>query len=149
MFSVQTCAPDPDTGQSTCVSDPVEGEFAATHLRWIIPLEKLSAGPGVQLSPAGAIHATPGVAGRIWFNPGAASLDEMQPFTLFTLGGLVEATLVDTGGEEVATELVPAADTGGFSTAFTDVAPGDYTVIVSSTYADVDAVVELPITIEG
>lgn len=148
VFSVQTCAPDPDTGQSTCVSDPVEGEFTETHLRWIIPFEKLTAEAGIQLAPAGPIHATPGAAGRVWFNPGAASLDEMQPFTLFTLGGLVEAALVDDGGEVVVAQQVTVGADGAFGATFSDVAAGDYTVVVSSTYADVDATVAIPVTVE-
>lgn len=140
-FVINTCSPDPDTGQNTCSGTESDGEFTADGLTWRTSTAQIGrAGSTLTLSSGeGPVHVTPGASGLIWFSGGGAlDLDNFNAFGDFVIGGKVTVTVTDASGAVVAAKSVDQFQPGAFDASIdvSGLSAGDYTVTATSRYAD-------------
>lgn len=139
-FAVNSCAPDPDTGQSTCTPTPAEGAFTADGVTWTVPVTSLGGtGSTISLAGEGPAHVTAGASGTIWFNPGSPiDLENFLTFGEFTLGGSVAITISDANGSPVTATSAKILAPGAFTKSIdvSGLPAGTYTVTATSKYAD-------------
>lgn len=77
-FSLNVCAPDPQTGQNTCAVNAVPGEITATSVIWHITTTTATAlaGGDVVIEPDGNIASSYSLSGVLW-NTGGTGGDTM------------------------------------------------------------------------
>lgn len=151
VFSVNTCSPDPDTGQNTCTTTDVDGEFADGHVTWFVPQSLLTAGPGDQIFITGSAWADIGASGLVWYTGGPFAMDLMSAIDVFHMPGEVDLSLVDDGGDSVASAATTVDPDGAFARTLdtSGLASGDYTLVATTCYGGIGQCVSesRPVTI--
>ena len=134
-FSVNTCAPDPTTGNNTCNSVGVPGEFTATGLAWMVPTSMINAKDGATLNPSEDIASSYGASGLTWNTAGTGG-DTMTWNSVETVPATVQIGLApaDTPEGDVATTLaVPVnASSGKFTGTLPSPSVGSYRVVAKA-----------------
>lgn len=139
-FSVNTCAIDPDTGNNTCSSVGVAGEFTEDGLSWTVPASVINGQGGSTLYSAGAIAASYGASGLYWNTAGTGG-DTMAwdmfeaPAPTVSLG----IAPADTAAEDVplTTSAKVILSSGNFSgTLEPPSEPGSYRVTAQACLGD-------------
>lgn len=140
VFSLNSCEPDPQTGQNTCTATYVDGAYTATGVRFLLENTAVSALSGWTISPTGqGINVSPGASDALWFTNGAGG-DTMgaEEFVVPTSVVRVGVAPAGTSLDEVA--LTTSKDVPG--TAFNlklprPTTPGSYVVVAQACHADV------------
>lgn len=150
-FTVNTCAPDPNTGQNLCSAVGVDGEFTEDGLAWILPAGAVNAGPGAVLHPAGSIAASYGGSGLTWNTAGTGG-DTMfsDSFTYASPTVQVGVASADTAPEDVAltTAATVTQSNGNFTASLPRPDAGSHVVAARACLGDSCGAASELITVE-
>lgn len=152
-FTLNTCAPDETTGQTTCATVNIEGEFTGNSVAWLVPTAMVgvtSTKPNV--SEGAAIASSLSFSGMLWYTNGNGG-DKMFALRAFTfptatvLGTVVPADVAD--ADAVPTTPLTVSGLGDFSGELEKPAlPGLYKVVVKACFgAGNCAITSTPLTV--
>lgn len=139
MFSLNICAPDPDTGQKTCAVNRLTGELTANSVVWHVPAAKIGATAGdVDLEPADIIAASQSVGGVTWWTDGSRG-DTMawELESLFFHAPKVSFGIAPAGTDPATVELsttVKAKPNGSFTGSLTKPAAGEHVLVARTCF---------------
>lgn len=126
----------------TSVSGRVEG----STLIWEVTPAQIGVDPGASISIGDPAFSTNGGRNAAVIFVGGTPIDEALVQQKFGVGGGATVKVLDAAGE-VVDEGRARVRRGSFSVSFSDLAPGAYTVEVTSVYADGKAVETLEVTV--
>lgn len=137
-FALQTCTPDPQTGQNTCTSQYLAGEVTADAVRFLVPTASLQ-GPGATVAAAGqGFNTSYGASDVLWTTNGLGG-DTMAGGAAFTMPTAeVRLGLAPAGTPVDAVALTDAKDLTGtaFSTTLPRPAAGSYVLVAQACHGD-------------
>lgn len=152
-YSLNTCAPDETTGQTTCNTVSITGDFTGHSVVWFVPTTMVGVNQSKpNVSEGAEIASSLSFSGVLWYTNGNGG-DTMFAERAFTfptatvLGTIVPATVADE--DAVPTTSLTVNALGAFAGPLTKpTLPGVYKVVVKACFgAGNCAIASTPITI--
>ncbi len=134
FFAVTTYTVDPTTGSGSFSSAAADGEWTGSHLTWRVDPAQLGASAGDKLLQGSRGPIRSSISGAGLFTLTAQNFDDML-MDKFVVGGGARVIVRDAAGEDVDAKQAKVRR-GAFSAAFSDLAPGTYSVEVITEYGD-------------
>jgi hypothetical protein len=115
-YTLETCAPDPQTGQGTCSGAAVQGSYADGVLTFVVPRAGMGLDGGETIrGGTGGAYVSYGAAGVVWGAGGVLLADQAMPKT-FTMPDLeVAVAALGAGGEVLEVRTPSLTASGAFS----------------------------------
>lgn len=124
----------------------VTGRVDGSSLVWVVDPVQLGIEVGGTLKIAEGATSTYGSRNAGFSLLAAAAFDSAAQTEKFGIGGGANVEVLDAAGENVD-QMIARVRKGEFSASFDDLAPGAYTVVVKSGYADGEAVETFAVTV--
>ncbi len=139
-FSLNTCTPDPQTGQNTCTASYIDGAYSATGVRFLLDNAAISAFSGWSITPTGqGINVSPGASDVLWFTNGTGG-DTMGADEFLVPDAVVKVGIAPAGTAPADVPLARTVDVPGSSWSTKLARPavaGDYVVVAQACHGDV------------
>jgi len=139
-FSLNVCAPDPNTGQETCAVSPLTGEITATSVIWHATTAEVPAlaGGDLTIGPDGNIAASLSASGITWYTNGNGGDTMGGDLDFFFPSGKVSFGIAPAGTDVDAVALTStvkaSASSGNFTGSLAKPAAGSYILVAQACF---------------